>query len=188
MQVLDYTDRSPREHRLRMRKPSEVIGVCIHQTAFAWSDSNPMIARIKAHYVVLQSGVVVALHPPLTRMLFGSGPTGNKTLVNVEVMGNYPTSPGKWWKPETYGRHVLADHPEQVAACRELVRHLRDTLPSVRTVTGHRALQAAKVGCPGPDLYQEVVMWSVANLGMLEGPRQAGGAEVPDAWRGVPCM
>ncbi len=168
-----------------MREPDEVVGVCIHQTAFQWSDSNPMIARIRAHLCVLPSGTVAALHPPLTRMKYGSGPVGNRTMVNVEVMGNYPTSPGKWWKPEVYGQHRVEDHPAQVQAARELVRHLRDTYPSITTITGHRALQAAKVGCPGPDLYREVVMWCVDHLGMIEGAVQPDGAAIPDTWRGA---
>lgn len=187
MNVVDYTTRSPKQYRVRMRAPAEVTTICLHQTAFAWKDDNPMVARIKAHYCVMQSGMVAALHDPLTRMRYGAGPA-NSYSVNIEMMGNYPTAPGRWWKPERYGAHVLADHPAQVGAARELVRYLRDTYPSITTITGHRAVQAAKFGCPGPDIYREVVMWAVAELGMVEGARQPGGADVPSDWRGVPCM
>lgn len=188
MNLLDCTDKSPLAYRVRMRDPEEVVGVCAHQMGVGcWKPDNAMFYKVRAHAVVQKSGRVLQLHPWLCRLRYGSG-VANSSHLTIELEGAYPTSPGKWWRPDTMGRDRLEDHPEQVAAARDLIRYLRDTYPRLRTITGHRAIQRAKSGCPGPDLYREVVMYSVLNLGMREGPVWEGGAPIPEGWRGTPTM
>ena len=183
MEVLDYTDRSPASYRVRIREPEEVTTLVCHQMGVGvWREDNPMFAKVRAHYVGQQSGRVIMNHDPLCRLRYGSGVVNN-CCITIECAGNYETSRGKWWKPEKMGRDLLADHPEQVAAVREFVASLCESFPSITTITGHRAISRGKSGCPGPDLYREIVMWAVRELGLDEGPTLKGGAVIPESWR-----
>lgn len=183
MDTLDYTDKSPASYRIRMRDPEEVTTIVCHQMGVGvWSEDNPMFAKVRAHYVGQQSGRVIKNHDPLWRLRFGSGVL-NHCCITLEMAGNFEVAPGVWWKPEKMGRSKVADHPEQIAAARELVASLCETYPSITTITGHRAISRGKSGCPGPDLYREIVMWGVRELGLDEGPVLRGGAVIPDSWR-----
>lgn len=183
MDTLDYTDKSPASYRIRMRDPEEVTTIVCHQMGVGvWSEDNPMFAKVRAHYVGQQSGRVIKNHDPLWRLRYGSGVL-NHCCITLEMAGNYETSPGKWWKPDTMGRSRIEDHPEQISSARELVASLCETYPSITTITGHRAISRGKSGCPGPDLYREIVMWGVRELGLGEGPVLKGGAVIPDSWR-----
>ena len=183
MDFLDYTDKSPASYRVRMRKPEELTTIVCHQMGVGvWREDNPMFAKTRAHFVAQQSGRVIKNHDPLWRLRYGSGVI-NHCCITLECAGNYETSRGVWWKPESMGRSKLADHPKQVASARELVAQLCEDYPSITTITGHRAISRGKSGCPGPDLYREIVMWGVRELGLDEGPTLKGGAVIPDSWR-----
>lgn len=184
MQIVDLTDRSPREYRVRQRDPAEVTTIVLHQMGFAWRDENPMWAKVRAHACVQQSGTVVALHDPTVRMRYGSG-VANRYCVSIEHEGNYGDD-GRWYKPDRFGRHVLADHPELVRASRALVRSLVERFPTITTIMAHRHIQRGKPLCCGPELWTEVGVWAQRELGLAEGAVLAGGMALPDRWRGEP--
>jgi N-acetyl-anhydromuramyl-L-alanine amidase AmpD len=188
LQLIDLSDRSPREYRVRHRGPSEVRAVVLHQTAFSgWAADNPMWCRVRAHFVVRQDGSVLMLHDPTVRMRYGSGPC-NAQGITVEHEGNLPSAAGKWWKPEKFGRDQLADHPGQVRASRELLRMLVGQYPSLQRVVAHRRISKLKANCPGPDLWREVGEWSIRELGLVEVEPLESGSPLPDSWRGEPRM
>lgn len=187
-QIVDLTAKAPAEYRVRARLPSEVQAVVLHQTAFSgWSTNNPMWARIRAHYVVRQDGSVLMLHHPTVRMRYGSGPC-NARGVTVEHEGNLPSDSGAYWKPERYGRDVLDQHPEQVAASRALVRMLCAEYPTIGLVIAHRHIDARKPNCPGPDIWREVGEWAKRELALVEPAPLPAGLPLPNTWRGAPCM
>lgn len=186
--IIDLTAKSPAEYRVRTRPASEVRAIVLHQTAFSgWHADNPMWTKVRAHFVVRQDGSVLMLHDPLVRMRFGSG-VCNAHGITIEHEGNLPSDTGAYWKPEKYGRDVLAHHPEQVAAARSLVRMLVERWPTITTVIAHRHIDARKANCPGPDLWREVGQWSVDQLELTEATPLAAGLALPDSWRGAPRL
>lgn len=184
--VIDRTHLSPPEYRVRERDPDELTSICLHITGFQWRPGNPMWDRVRAHNVVQRGGDVLTLHDPLTRMRYGSGPLNRSTLT-CEFEGNYGDQ-GKWYRPERYGAHVLADYPEQVRAGRELVRSLVERFPSITTITTHRLIDKRKPLCCGAEVWLAIGEWAKATLGLVEGAVQAGGSPLPPHWRGVPCI
>jgi len=186
MTIIDLTSKAPTEYRVRVRKPAEVTTIVLHQTGFHWQADNPMWAKVRAHYVVQREGDVLALHDPLVRMRVGSG-TANRYSITIEHDGSYGDM-GKWWRPEVYGAHILADYPEQVRASRALVRSLVERFPSITTISNHRLLSKKKPLCCGPELWTEVGEYAKRELGLVEGAVQVGGAPLPPHWRGVPCI
>jgi len=184
----DLTDRAPQSYVMRPRRIAEIRAVVLHQTGFdTWRESNPMWARVRAHFVVHRSGLVTQLHPITARMRFGAG-HANPWAINIEHEGNYPLgyrdgAPIRF-KPEKYGATVLTDAPEQVTAGRELLAWLAAQVPGLM-VGAHRQIEALKSGCCGPDIWREIGQFAVDTLGMPELP-VTGGLEIPDDWRGEP--
>jgi hypothetical protein len=186
VQLIDLTAKSPAQYRIRLREPAEVTTIVLHQMGFAWRDDNPMWAKVRAHYAVQQAGAVVALHDPAVRMRYGSG-VANRYCVSIEHEGNYADD-GRWYKPDRFGRHVLADHPELVRSSRVLISSLVERFPSITTIMAHRHIQRGKPLCCGPELWREVGEWARQELGLVEGAVLPGGAPLPDRWRGVPVV
>ena len=188
MQIADRTLASPLQYRVRTRGPEEVDLVVLHQTGTPEIDpSAPILDRVKAHILVLQSGEVRLLHPILARLRYGSS-TWNSRCVTVEVQGNYPTrytEAGKpvWWSPETVGAQVLAEHPAQIQAVRDVLLWLKKELQHLRWIGGHRQIQAAKGGCPGPDLWRQCGEWALREGGYDLIPTAPAGLDIPDSWR-----
>ncbi len=184
MNLVDLTDRSPASYRLRTRKLSEIRAVILHQTGFEWRESNPSWVKVRAHFVVHRSGRVSQLHPITARMLRGSG-HANAWAVSIEHEGNYPLlyrgDEPVYWKPEKFGRSVLADAPEQIQAARDLLVYLNEQVPGIQVGT-HRQLDKGKSGCAGPDLWREVGQYGVDVLGMPEMPTNRG-RDIPADWR-----
>ena len=188
MQITDRTLASPIQYRVRTRGPDEVDLVVLHQTGTPEIDpSAPILDRVKAHILILQSGEVRLLHPLLARLRYGSS-LWNRRGVTVECQGNYPTrynpdgSP-VWWSPETAGAQVLAEHPEQIQAVRDVLAWLRGELPSPRFIGGHRQIQKGKAGCPGPDLWRQCGEFALKELGYELVPTAPTGSDIPDSWR-----
>jgi len=182
----DWTELSPVQYRVRPRLRSEIRAEVLHQTGFEWRVGNPMWARVRAHFVVHRSGLVTQLHAITDRMRYGCGPF-NAHAINVEHEGNYPLDyvdgVPVYWRPEKYGRSVLADAPAQVEAGRQLLAWLAEQVPGMM-VGCHRQVEIEKSGCCGPDLWREIGQYGVDVLDLPELPR-AGGRDIPDAWRGA---
>ena len=146
-----------------------------------------MLAKVRAHFVVLPSGRVLQLHPLTCRMRFGSG-TANPWAITIEALGNFPTryrdGAPLFWAPAKFGRSVLGE--PQVTASRRLLTWLAVQVPGLQVGT-HRQIQSKKAGCCGPDLWREVGQFAVDSLGLPEMPL-AGGLDIPDDWRGAPLF
>lgn len=183
----DLTMLAPPGYRVRPRRLAEVRAVVVHQTGFEWREANAMWSRVRAHFVVHRSGLVSQLHSITTRMRFGSG-LANAWCVTIEHEGNYPLDyrggAPLYWKPEKFGRSVLADAPEQVEASRALLTWLSGQVPGLQ-VGAHRQLDELKSGCPGPDLWREVGEHAIDVLG-IAAMSTTGGLDIPDAWRREP--
>ena len=183
MIIRDRIADAPEEYRRRPRTRAEVRALVLHQTGFEWRYTNPMWTRVRAHFVVHQGGQVTQLHSILTRMRYGCG-IGNAYAINVEGEGNYPLEyrDGEpvYWRPEKFGRSVLAEHPEQIEAARELAAYLAKQIPGLM-IGAHRQIELDRSGCCGPDVWRELGQNAVDG-GMPELP-VAGGRPIPDSWR-----
>jgi len=180
----DLTDRSPPGYVIRPRRVGDIRAAILHQTGFEWRETNPMWARVRAHFVVHRSGLVSQLHPITARMRFGAG-HANAWAVNIECEGNYrlgwnDAGEDVYWQPERFGRSHIEDAPEQVEAARSLLTYLAEQVRGLQ-VGAHRQVDDLKSGCCGPDLWREVGQWAVDN-GLPEMP-VAGGLSIPDTWR-----
>ena len=182
----DWTEESPLGYRVRPRRIAEIRAVICHQMAVGtWRETNPMFAKVRAHFVVHLSGLVTQLHPITQRMRYGCGPA-NRWAINIEHEGNFPVAYRKgepaYWKPEKFGRSVLA--APQVEASRALLAYLAGQVPGLM-VGAHRQLDELKAGCCGPDIWREIGQFAVDTIGLPELP-VTGGLEIPDDWRGEP--
>ena len=185
MTFIDLTAKSPKSYRIRIRKPDEITTIVLHSMGFDWKPSNPNWAKIKAHAAVRRDGVVVKLHDPLVRMLYGSS-VANSYAVSLEFAGNPVGDSGRAFMPEKFGVHAAT--LEQVIAGRELIASLCETYPSIRFVAAHRQLQAGKSNCPGPQIMREVGVWAIEELGLELAPVLKAGSELPESWLGSPTM
>jgi hypothetical protein len=186
----DLTSLAPTGYRKRSRALSEIRAVVLHQMGVGtWREENPMFVRVRGHFVIHASGLISQNHPITARLRYGSG-AANPYAITVEFAGNYPLAyrdngTPVYWRPNTYGRSVLADHPEQVEAGRALVAHLRDQVPGL-VVGCHRQIEAKKSGCCGPDVWREVGQYAIDVLGMPEMRPLDSGLPIDDRWRVPP--
>lgn len=186
MNLIDLTSKAPTEYRVRVREPEAVTSVTLHSTGFSgWSSGNPNWAKIRAHYCVRQDGSVLLLHDPLVRMSVGSG-RANRYTVSVECEQNPANDRGNFFKPERFGRDDMREHPAQVAAALDLLRHLAARFPSIRTIATHRSIDGARrPNCPGPTAWALIAVPAMAELGWSEAVPLAGGLPTPATWRGL---
>lgn len=188
-QLVDATASAPVEYRRSVRPLSQSRAAVLHQMGVGtWRDGNPMFARVRAHFVVKRSGVVLQLHPLTCRMRYGSG-AANPWAITIECEGNYPTryrdGVPLYYSPDKFGRSVLADAPAQVEAARALLAWLAAQVSGLQVGT-HRQISKGKAGCCGPDLWREVGQWAADALDLPLMPTLPGGLEIPDEWRGPP--
>lgn len=182
----DLTACSPLALRKRMREPSEIKSVVLHQTAFQRRADNPRWRLVAAHAVVLRTGEILLLHP-FTARLTRAANNANPTCVSIELEGNLRSASGRWWMPDKFGR-TAAPTAEQVQASLALGRYLVREFPSIEHVQAHRQWSRMRTNCPGPQIWSSVAEPLKRELGLTEGPTGNGwchedGAPIPDTWR-----
>lgn len=179
--IEDRTHLSPRDKRKGTRDPSMVTALVLHQMAFSRGSNPAKYDRVTAHFVILPNGHTAQLHPASAILWASNG--FNKRSVAVEFAGNFPSIRGRCWKPEKFGCHRVT--PEQIAAGRNLIRHLVSTL-GIRHVLAHRQSSASRENDPGPDLWYHVGQWAKDNLGLSDGGpgfKVEDGKPIPPEWR-----
>lgn len=193
--IVDRTARAPAKFRGHLREPAEPDLAVLHQTGVGrsiWAEDSPAWDRVRAHFVVLPSGEVRRNHDPLVRLRYGSR-WWNPRAVTIEIAGNFPTRLAAgarpiWWNPKRMGQDRIAERPEQVHAARALLAHLRSVLPGLRYLGAHRQIEAAKAGCPGPDVWAEIGEFALRDLGFDLAPTDPRGLAIPDTWRADPTI
>ncbi|NVB40329.1 N-acetylmuramoyl-L-alanine amidase [Pseudenhygromyxa sp. WMMC2535] len=178
LKLVDLTDVAPVSKRHARKKP--VDAVVLHQTGFSRGTDPSRYHNVTAHFVVLEDGAVVQLHPLTARLSASDG--FNSRSVSIEFVGNFRSSRGQWWQPEKYGRNTPT--AEQIQAGRRLLRLLRDG--GLGYVFAHRQSSSSRGNDPGPEIWQGVGQWAVSSLGMSDGGAGfaiGDGAPLPDVWR-----
>lgn len=181
--IEDRTSRSPRDKHKGIRDPASVTALVLHQMAFSRGNDPAKYDKVTAHFVILPNGHTAQLHPASAILWASNG--FNKLTVAVEFAGNFPNVKGRCWKPEKFGCHRVT--PEQIAAGRNLIRHLVATL-GIRHVLAHRQSSASRANDPGPDLWYHVGQWAVDMLGLSDGGpgfKIGSGNPIPSEWRAL---
>lgn len=181
--IIDLTVQSDRSVRKGTRDPKTVYALVLHQMACCFRRRDPLKSylRIKAHFAILPEGQILQLHPVSALIWASHG--FNARSVAVEFAGNFPSTRGRWWKGEKYGRNQVA--PAQIEAGRCLVRHLIRTM-GLRVVLAHRQSSNMRENDPGPDIWYHVGQWAVDTLGLSDGGpgfKIGTGNPIPDEWR-----
>ena len=182
----DLTACSPVALRRRMRAPSEIGCIVLHQTGFQRRADNPRWRLVAAHAVVLTSGEVLWLHPWCARLSRAAN-AANATCISVEIEGNLQSKAGRWWSPEKFGR-TAAPTAAQIESSLALGRYLAREFPSIEYVHAHRQFSRLRMNCCGPQIWSSIAEPLKAELGLSEGPTGNGwahedGASIPAAWR-----
>ena len=97
LEVLDLTDQSPTSKR-HARSRGVIEAVVLHQTGFSRGLDPTRYLKVTAHFVVLEDGRVLQLHP-LAAKLWASDSFNNRSVA-VEFVGNFKSAAGKWWTRE----------------------------------------------------------------------------------------
>lgn len=181
--IIDLTAQSDRSVPKGTRDPRSVYALVLHQMACCFRRRDPLRSylRIKAHFAILPEGQILQLHPVSALIWASHG--FNSCSVAVEFAGNFPSTRGRWWKGEKYGRNQVT--PAQIEAGRCLVRHLIRTM-GLRVVVAHRQSSNMRGNDPGPDIWYHVGQWAVDTLGLSDGGpgfKIGTGSPIPDEWR-----
>jgi N-acetyl-anhydromuramyl-L-alanine amidase AmpD len=178
LRIVNLTHVAPKSKR--EKRACKIDAVVLHQTGFSRGLEPLRYLKVTAHFVVLADGTVLQLHPVTARLMASDG--FNCRSVSIEFVGNFASSEGRWWRPETYGANVVS--AEQVEAGRALLRALAGI--GVRHVFAHRQSSETRGNDPGPDLWANVGQWAIDRLGWSDGGPGFvidRGSPIPDAWR-----
>ncbi len=181
----DLTACSPVALRRRMREPSEIGCIVLHQTGFQRRADNPRWRLVAAHAVVLRSGEVLLLHPMCARLTRAAN-SANASCISVEIEGNLRSAAGRWWSPEKFGR-TAAPTAAQIESSLALGAYLAREFP-IEYVHAHRQFSRARLNCPGPQVWTAVGEPLKLAHGLSEGPTGNGwchenGTPIHNSWR-----
>lgn len=187
-----------REHTVE-RKPEDVTGICIHQTAcvFGPLDDPPKRHRralnVPAHIVAFRDGVY-AQTAPLLWFLYHGNALNDRTL-GLECEGHYP---GLLDDPETprredeesiwAGAKATPLTPEALDCYRAALRHLveagrKEGMP-IKFIWAHRQASGSRRSDPGQELWTMVAEWGCRELGLEAryADKWKDGRPVPREW------
>lgn len=181
--IIDLTCKSPANYRIRPRAAVRIDAVVLHQTSMSRGNVADAYVKTHAHYVVMQDGRILHLHPIESFIIASSA--FNEDAISIEFVGNFPTDNGHYWQGEKFGKHTLSS--QQINGGRDLLRYLVDNY-GIAFVFAHRQGEAvnSRGNCPGPDVWFNIGQWAVNNLGLSDGGpgyKEGKGSPIPDSWR-----
>lgn len=193
---------SVRRGRVVVRQPSDVDGVCLHQTAVSYGGHGDARYRralqVATHALAFRDGVGVLSAPPSWWM--SGGGALNRQVVHLEVEGLYsgllddPTTAPREDLETTWQGREPDDLTETTietarATLRALVEATREWGANVRYLYAHRQSSATRRSDPGEGLWRALVPWAERELGLVPRPdfTVGDGRPIPSAWdeRGI---
>ena len=162
-----------------------IDAVVIHATATIRRQDRPTsrFDSVDAHFVVLKRGRVLYLHD--IEEYLNASHAFNARSIAIEHELKPPSEKADSLK--RVGKDRDLPTREQILASRLLLRTLKESLPHLRFVYGHK--QAANKLCPGPHLWYNVLYWAERNLDLTCGgidysERNAFGTgqRIPQVW------
>lgn len=195
-----------------MRRPEDVTGVTLHQTAqpfgvasyqlrAARGDRDLALARraldAACHVMSFREPFFTHAHPLLAWVHHGNG--FNSSTLGLEVVGKYSgleddpdTAPDEaeittWRGPPQVVTELTVECARE--ALRYLVTEGRALGCPIRWIYAHRQSSASRRSDPGETLWREVALWGVAELGLETDPAlvlgsgKGRGRPVPREWQ-----
>lgn len=154
-------------------------GATLHAMSFSRGDDLDAYDGVHAHYIITHpSGHVVQLHPTNVR---AKNAFDFPNSVQIEFAGNFPSTSGRWWSGDKYGR----DEPTraQIDAGRRLLAFLQENVIEGRpTISAHRMSNPQRGNDPGPGIWAGVGRYAVESLGWGLAPAEEGGSSIPSSW------
>lgn len=181
--VIDLTASADKSQRKGTRDPKTVYALVLHQMACCFAPADPLkrFLTVGAHFAITNDGRILQLHPVSVLLWASNG--FNERSVAVEFAGNFPSTSGRWWEGEKFGKNRPT--AAQVTAGRQLIRHLMRTM-GLTHVLAHRQSSGTRENDPGPDIWFDVGQWAVNTLGLKDGGpafRIGTGNPIPEEWR-----
>jgi hypothetical protein len=158
-----------------------VYALVLHQAGFSRGSDITKYDKITAHFVILPDGTITQNHP-MTSYLYSSNGL-NRGSVAVEFVGNFPSTRGRYYKPEKFGKNMLTQ--AQIEAGLYLVGYLVKEI-NLTHILAHRQSNGSRANCPGPDVWRQVGQRSIEILGLKDGGPDFSvgtGRAIPDSWR-----
>lgn len=168
-----------------------VEGVGLHQTACVLGEAAARWYGVAVHFGITRKGRILHLNPIDWNVPHGNGLNGR--TIGIEIDGHFAGVKGDlktYWRPkEDPTRQPLALTAEQRAAARDLIRWLVAEVAShggkLRRIHAHRQASADRRSDPGSEIWQEVALPMMAELGLNDGGPgwvTGGGFPIPAAW------
>lgn len=179
--IVDRTAFAPKPKRKRERDIRTVYALVLHQTGFSRGNDPAKYDGVTAHFVVLPDGTTTQNHP-VTSYLYSSNGL-NRGSVAVEFVGNFPSTRGRRYKPERFGRHTLTQ--AQIDSGLYLAGYLIEEI-DLTHILAHRQSSGSRGNCPGPDVWRQVGQRSIEFLGLNDGGPNffvGSGQAIPASWR-----
>jgi peptidoglycan hydrolase-like protein with peptidoglycan-binding domain len=181
--IIDLTAKADKSNRKGVRDPKKVYALVLHQMACCANRKDPLKSYLKigSHFAILRDGKILQLHP-ISALVWASNGF-NSGSVAVEFAGNFPSTRGKWWKGEKYGKNQVT--PAQVEAGRYLIAWLHKSM-GLTHVLAHRQSSGTRENDPGPDIWYHVGQWAIDKFGLKDGGpgfKIDSGNPIPDEWR-----
>jgi hypothetical protein len=180
-QVMDRTAFAPRDKRKRERDIDSVYALVLHQTGFSRGNDHTRYDNVTAHFVILPNGTITQNHPETSYLYSSNGL--NRGSVAVEFVGNFPSTRGRYYKPNQFGRDHLTQ--DQIDAGLYLVGYLVKEI-NLTHILAHCQSSGSRGNCPGPDVWWNVGQRSIQILGPRDGGPDfsvGSGRPIPEAWR-----
>ncbi len=185
-EIIDMTGEADQSRRMGERNASSVDAVVLHQMGFDRGSKAAPYLRVKAHFIVLQNGIIAQLHR--FKDYLHSSNELNSRSVAMEFAGNFPSDRGRWWHPSgttANARHDREHHmsPTQVSAGLYLVKYLAMN-HGIRFVFAHRQA-GTHHNCPGPEIWFNIGE-PARRMGLSDGGynyKLGDGRPIPDSWR-----
>ncbi|MCA9717330.1 MAG: N-acetylmuramoyl-L-alanine amidase [Myxococcales bacterium] len=191
------------EHELKKgkkspRAPEKITTIVLHQTAVKFGTTKSARAKygergalhrrfynVACHVAALMNGDVLLVNG-LRRYVY-HGNSSNRFSIGIEIEGLYAGVAGDpktvWGKQEP---HVLTDRLTFAArrAVQYAVEEGRKLGCPIEHIQAHRNYASSRISDPGSELWSNVAVWAVAELGLKVDYSLAtkGGRAIPAEW------
>lgn len=156
--------------RTRPRKPSQITGIVLHQTATHLGERAQRWHHVACHLGVTRSGRVIVVNDLRAYVWHAHG--GNKFGIGIEIDGRYEGVAGR---PRTLWGHTRGVEPDplgeaQIEATRAAVRWAVDAARAlgcpVQSIWAHRQFSNQRASDPGSAIWQAIGVWARDELGL----------------------
>jgi len=182
----------------RTRKPGQIVGVTLHQTATAdFPPTHKGLSKVPAHAMVHRDGSVSLLHHPTSVVYHGNALNGG--TIGIEIACRAAGTEGDastFWRSSAEiaeGKHMAdlvheATDVQLVAAvdlCRFYIGQVSELGGAVRGIWAHRQGHKSRTTDPGSRIWKHVAERVRMDLGLADvrDLHLGTGLPIPVSWR-----